>query len=153
MGRVKEQMLWRSEHATDWEEDLPTWYQYHERELDQMVGEVIIHRANEMVNAIHELTLECSTDLIGHEEVIETIGKYEDENLMEDEDPVWVDALEFWIVEPWFGDELKERGEIVNTDFLDFVVWGRQTSGQAISMDYVVQDVLKDIVERRKANG
>ena len=152
MGRVKEQMLWRSEHATDWEEDLPTWYQYHERELDYMVGKVIIHRANEMVNAIHELTLECSTDLIGHEEVIETIGKYEDENLMEDEDPVWVDALEFWIVEPWFGDELKERGEIVNTDFLGFVVWGRQTSGQAISLDYVVQDVLKDIVERRKAN-
>ena len=153
MGRVKEQMMWRSEHATDWEEDLPTWYQYHERELDQMVGEVIRYRANEMVSAIHELTLECSTDLIGHEEVIETMGKYEDENLMEDEDPVWVDALEFWIVEPWFGDELKERGEIVNTDFLDFVVWGRQTSGQAISMDYVVQDVLKDIVERRKANG
>jgi hypothetical protein len=153
MGRVKEQMMWRSEHATDWEEDLPTWYQYHERELDQMTSEVIVWRCNQMVEAIHQLTLECSTDLIGHEEVIETMGKYEDENLMEDEDPVWVDALEFWIVEPWFGDELKERGEIVNTDFLGFVVWGRQTSGQAISMDYVVQDILKDIVERRKANG
>ena len=152
MGRVKEQMMWRSEHATDWEEDLPTWYQYHERELDQMTSEVIVWRCNQMVEAIHQLTLECSTDLIGHEEVIETMGKYEDEDLMEDEDPVWVDALEFWIVEPWFGDELKERGEIVNTDFLGFVVWGRQTSGQAISLDYVVQDVLKDIVERRRAN-
>jgi len=38
-------------------------------------------------------------------------------------------------------------------EVLGMTVWGRTTSGQAISLDYVVQDILKDIVERRKANG
>jgi hypothetical protein len=153
MGKVKEQQLWRSEHATDWEEDLPTWYQYHERELDSVVSDVIIHRANEMVNAVYELTLNCSTDLIGHEEVIETMCTYASPYEDDGGDPELIEALEFWIVQPWFGDELKKHGEIVNEDFLGFCIWGRTCSGQAISLDYVVQDILKDIVERRKANG
>ena len=129
-----------------------SWYHIHERELDQMVGEVIIHRANEMVSAIYELTLECSTDLIGHEEVIETMCTYASPYEDDGGDPELIEALEFWIVQPWFGDELKKRDEIVNEDFLGFCIWGRTTSGQAISLDYVVQDILKDIVERRKAN-
>ena len=125
MGKVKQQQLWRSEHATDWEEDLPTWYQYHERELDQVVSDVIIHRANEPM---------CTY-----------ASPYEDDG----GDPELIEALEFWIVQDWFGDELKKRDEIVNEDFLGFCIWGRTTSGQAISMDYVVQDILKDIVETR----
>jgi hypothetical protein len=106
-----------------------------------------------MVNAIHELTLECSTDLIGHEEVIETMCTYKNDYEEDGGEPELIEALEFWIVQPWFGDELKKRDEIVNEDFLGFCIWGRTTSGQAISLDYAVQSILKDIVERRKANG
>ena len=144
MGRVKEQMLWRSEHATDWEEDLPTWYQYHERELDQMVGEVIIYNVSYAFNQL--LSTEYADDLIDI--------SYKYENPYEDDggEPELVEALEHWIVEGWFAEELKERGELVG-DMLGMTVWGRTTSGQAISLDYVVQDILKDIVERRKANG
>jgi len=143
MGRMKE--LWAEGHT-----ELPTWYEYHERELDQAVSEVVIHRANELVSAIHELTLNCSTDLIGHEEVIETMCTYRNDYEDDGGEPELIEALEFWIVMPWFGDELKKRGEIVNEDFLGFCIWGRATSGQAISLDWVVQDILKDIVERRK---
>lgn len=129
------------------------WYVEHERELDQVVGEVVIHRANQMVDAIYQLTLECSTDLIGHEEVIETMCTYA--NPYEDDggEPELVEALEFWIVQPWFGANLKQKGEIVNEDFLGFCIWGRTTSGQAISLDYVVQDILKEIVENRRKYG
>jgi len=143
MGRMKE--LWSEGHT-----ELPTWYEYHERELDQVVSEVIIHRANELVSAIYELTLNCSTDLIGHEEVIETMCTYRNDYEDDGGEPELIEALEFWIVMPWFGDKLKKRGEIVNKDFLGFCIWGRTTSGQAISLDWVVQDILKDIVERRK---
>jgi len=143
MGRMKE--LWAEGHT-----ELPTWYEYNERELDQAVSEVVIHRANELVSAIHELTLNCSTDLIGHEEVIETMCTYRNDYEDDGGEPELIEALEFWIVMPWFGDELKKRGEIVNEDFLGFCIWGRTTSGQAISLDWVVQDILKDIVERRK---
>jgi len=144
MGRVKEQMLWRSEHATDWEEDLPTWYQYHERELDRVVGNVIIYNVSYAFNQL--LSTEYADDLIDI--------SYKYENPYEDDggEPELVEALEHWIVEGWFAEELKERGELVG-DMLGMTVWGRTTSGQAISLDYVVQDILKDIVERRKANG
>ena len=146
MGKMKE--LW-AEGKTE----VPTWYEYHERELDQVVSDVIIHRANEMVNAVYELTSNCSTDLIRHEEVVETMYTYA--NPYEDDggEPELVEALEFWIVQDWFGDELKKHGEIVNKDFLGFCIWGRTTSGQAISLDYVVQDILKDIVENRSKYG
>jgi len=35
-------------------------------------------------------------------------------------------------------------------DFYGLTIWGRCTTGQSISMDWVVQDILKDIVESRK---
>jgi hypothetical protein len=120
------------------------WYVEHERELDQMVGEVIIYNVSYAFNQL--LKTDHADDLIDI--------SYKYENPYEDDggEPELVEALEHWIVEDWFAHDLKERGELVG-DMLGMTVWGRTTSGQAISMDYVVQDILKDIVERRKANG
>jgi hypothetical protein len=148
MGRVKEQMLWRSENSTDWEEDLPTWYQYHERELDQMVGEVIIYNVSYLISALYNSDVQDVND----EDLSELMWKVDESFEEEGAEPTYNEAEEHWIVTDWFGDELKERGEMVG-EVLNLTIWGRTTSGQAISMDYVVQDVLKDIVERRKANG
>ena len=146
MGKVKEQQLWRSEHATDWEEDLPTWYQYHERELDQMVSEVIIYNVSGLIY-----------ELRGEDKYMEEVNELSwkvDESFEEDgAEPTYIKALQHFIVADWFADELEKRGEIVDKDFLGLTIWGRPTYGQAISLDYVVQDILKDIVERRKANG
>ena len=124
--------------------DQHTWYAEHERELDNMVGEVVLYNVSYAFNQL------MSTDYA--DDLIDISYKYE--NPYEDDggEPELVEALEHWIVVDWFADELKKRGEIVG-DMLGMTVWGRQTSGQAISMDYVVQDILKDIVERRKANG
>jgi len=143
MGAVKQQQLWRSEHATDWEEDLPTWYQYHERELDQVVGEVIIYNVSGLIY-----------ELRGEDKYMEEVNELSwkvDESFEEDgAEPTYIEALQHWIVADWFADELEKRGEIVDKDFLGLTIWGRTTYGQAISLDYVVQDILKDIVERRK---
>ena len=146
MGAFKQQQLWRSEHDTDWDEGLPTWYQYHERELDQMVSEVIIYNVSGL---IYELRGEDKY----MEEVNELSWKVDESFEEEGAEPTYIEALQHFIVADWFADELEKRGEIVDKDFLGLTIWGRPTFGQAISLDYVVQDILKDIVERRKANG
>ena len=154
MGKIKEQLLWCSGHSTDWEEDLPTWYQYHERELDQMVGEVIIYNVSGLINDINHAYWERPGAFELDEEQVINIFQKVDESFEEDgAEPTYFEALQHFIVADWFADELEKRGEIVDKDFLGLTIWGRPTYGQAISLDYVVQDILKDIVERRKANG
>jgi len=53
-----------------------------------------------------------------------------------------IEALEHWAVSSWLADELAERGEMV-TEFMDFYIWGRTCSGQAIMLDGVIQDIAK----------
>lgn len=49
-------------------------------------------------------------------------------------------ALEHWIISPWLSAQLFDMGEMVGEIFgLHF--WGRQTSGQAIYMDSVIQAI------------
>lgn len=50
------------------------------------------------------------------------------------------DPYEYWIVSPWFGDQLLLFGEMVlKRD--SGAVWGRCTTGQAIALDYVVDQI------------
>ena len=51
------------------------------------------------------------------------------------------EALEHWIVSDWLADKLEERGEMVIRDFKGLTIWGRTTSGQHISLDYVIQKI------------
>ena len=48
-----------------------------------------------------------------------------------------IEVYEFWAVDNWFARKLKEQGEVVE-EVLDFIVWGRCCTGQAISMDCVI---------------
>jgi hypothetical protein len=111
-----------------------------------MVSEVIIYNVSGL---IYELRGEDKY----MEEVNELSWKVDESFEEEGAEPTYIEALQHFIVADWFADELEKRGEIVDKDFLGLTVWGRPTYGQAISLDYVVQDILKDIVERRKANG
>jgi hypothetical protein len=61
-------------------------------------------------------------------------------------DPEHHEAYEFWIVDRWFAARLKEYGEMVDTDLLGMVIWGRCTTGQAISMDHTVLCIAKDLL-------
>ena len=58
-----------------------------------------------------------------------------------DVEPYTNEALEHWIVSDWLADKLEERGEMVIRDFKGLTIWGRTTSGQHISLDYVIQKI------------
>ena len=53
--------------------------------------------------------------------------------------------LEYWIVSDWLADKLIKKGESVQKDFYGLTVWGRFTSGQSISIDYVIQQIAKEL--------
>ncbi len=54
------------------------------------------------------------------------------------------EAYEHWIVTPYLADKLEELGEIVG-ELFNWKIWGRCTSGQAISLDYVIQRIASDM--------
>jgi hypothetical protein len=54
------------------------------------------------------------------------------------------EAYEHWIVTSWFADKLKEKGEIVG-ELLNWHIWGRCTTGQAILLDSVIEQIASDM--------
>lgn len=55
------------------------------------------------------------------------------------------EILEWWLVSPWFSKKLLMEGEpILDNDY--GIWWGRCASGQAISLDYVIQKIYDDMM-------
>lgn len=50
------------------------------------------------------------------------------------------EVYEYWIVSDWMGRQLSERGHLV-TDWMGLTIWGRQCTGQAILLDYVINNI------------
>ena len=59
-----------------------------------------------------------------------------------DLDPDYREVYEHWIVSRYLGSELGAQGELVE-EFLGLNIWGRTTTGQAISMDYVIRQIVQ----------
>lgn len=54
------------------------------------------------------------------------------------------EIFEWWIVSDWLADKLEVHGEpILKSDYGTW--WGRTCSGQAISMDSVIEDIYKEL--------
>jgi len=53
------------------------------------------------------------------------------------EDGEVLEPLEFWTVSRHLGEFLSGHGELVTNSF-GLWIWGRQTSGQRISLDHVI---------------
>lgn len=47
---------------------------------------------------------------------------------------------EFWIVSELLASKLKERDALLTDDF-GFWIWGRETTGQSILIDWIFQDI------------
>ncbi|WP_221897396.1 hypothetical protein [Bathymodiolus japonicus methanotrophic gill symbiont] len=62
----------------------------------------------------------------------------------DEETEQWEEPLEFWDVSDWLKKKLRDKGENVVEEF-GLNIWCRMTSGQAICMDYVIQDIAKEI--------
>ena len=50
---------------------------------------------------------------------------------------------EFWIVSDYFASKLKENNQLL-TDHWGFWIWGRETTGQSILIDYIFQKIYND---------
>lgn len=57
------------------------------------------------------------------------------------------EIYEYWGVSKWFADRLEEKGEVIIRDYY-VAVWGRQTTGQAISLDYEVGKIYDELQEK-----
>lgn len=55
------------------------------------------------------------------------------------------EACEYWIVSDWLADNLHMHGEKVSWHFAGLTVWARMTTGQAIYMDGVIEDIWREI--------
>jgi hypothetical protein len=60
-------------------------------------------------------------------------------------DPHEREVLEHWLVSNWLAEKLQANDEIVVDDLYGLTVWGRTTSGQAISMDGVIRQIVRNL--------
>ena len=88
--------------------------------------------ADEMILCGQNLVME---ELMRHDENIWDSLQNLDENS---------EILEWWLVTPYLAELLKENGEVIFEDY-DCCWWGRQTSGQALYMDWVIQKIAEQM--------
>ena len=88
---------------------------------------------NHVYTNVSYLVQELSQQNKYSNELMEVCVQFNDEDYPDE-------ALEHWIVSDWLGKRLLEQGEMV-IDFMDLTIWGRTTSGQAIYIDSVIEDI------------
>ena len=54
--------------------------------------------------------------------------------------PFLGDVMEWWLIDSWLAERLKREGEVIIEEYGCYW-WGRQSSGQAIYMDSVIQEI------------
>ncbi len=60
------------------------------------------------------------------------------------------EIFEHYIVTGWLAERLAEKGEAVLMDFYGLTLWGRATTGQAVYMDGVIEEIYADMQARRQ---
>ncbi len=108
-------------------------------------------KAKEIVNnhVLHNLCLTMEKALEEEPELLCEAHNYEkvkeEINAGNEDRDNWEEPeiYEFWAVSEWLYDRLREEGEIT-FEYLDFWVWGRQATGQAIYLDKVIQDIVNE---------
>ena len=62
-------------------------------------------------------------------------------------DPDYSEIYEYWVIpEGWSARDLENAGQIV-FEFAGLRIWGRQTTGQSISIDSWLRDLMKNLDE------
>ena len=57
------------------------------------------------------------------------------------------EVYEYWIVSEWLASKLAARGCVIHRDFFNLPLWGRCATGQAIKLDAVIRDVVRELHE------
>ena len=75
------------------------------------------------------------------------------EELMRHDESLWEELqnldenseiMEWWLVTPYMAELLKKNGEVILAAY-GCCWWGRQTSGQALYMDWVIQRIAEQM--------
>lgn len=82
----------------------------------------------------HEADGEAYTELEAYREAFDAAGL---------DQPDGAEIYEHWIVSDWLAAQLEQRGERVLRDFAGLTIWARPTTGQAIAIDSVIEDIAK----------
>lgn len=121
------------------------------KEAQQFLEKHIYVRANSLINELLEKSqrdwnltdyqwyqdLFLNTD--DEEEFLNSDS--DDYDLYEERD--FREPYEFWIVSDYFANKLKENNQLL-TDHWGFWIWGRETTGQSILIDYIFQKIYND---------
>lgn len=75
---------------------------------------------------------------------LESEGDWEDFANEYNIEPYTREVYEHWIVSDWLARQLESQGETVVDFGAGCRVWCRTTTGQAISMDYVIQKIAEE---------
>lgn len=89
----------------------------------QIVDRLILYEQSHVVNELIRLN-DSLWDRIENSEVLD-------------------DVFEWWLVTPYMAEMLKDNGEVIFSDY-DCWWWCRQTSGQALYMDHVIQKIAEE---------
>lgn len=101
------------------------------------------------LHIIHNLCLTAEKELEENPELLYEAKNYymRDEvgNKVEEEgeNGYYPEIMEYWAVDEWLANKLENKGEII-FEMLDFRVWGRQATGQAIKLDNIIQEIAKE---------
>lgn len=60
-----------------------------------------------------------------------------------DIEPEYSEVFEYWTISNWLYEKLEEKGEVV-FELFDLKIWGRTTTGQAIDLDWVMNEIYND---------
>ncbi|NBX04265.1 MAG: hypothetical protein EBR02_09470 [Alphaproteobacteria bacterium] len=55
------------------------------------------------------------------------------------------EVFEHWSVSSWLASQLEKHGEKIARDWYGHHVWARTTTGQSISIDAVIEDVVRAV--------
>ena len=83
----------------------------------------------------HYVISECDGDEDTAEKVCRVFGL----------DPQEDEVYEHWVVSDFLARKLEEFGEVATHDFFGLTIWGRCTTGQAIYMDSVIEQIASNM--------
>lgn len=90
---------------------------------------------------------------LGDGEDAELAAGAEDACYGSDIEPHECEVYEHWAVSQWLAEKLAAKGERVDTDFAGLNIWGRTTTGQAISSDDVIAAIVTETGYASAATG
>ena len=103
---------------------MEVWNNKTERDMtaQQIVDRLILYEQSYVINELLRV----------NESLWDTIANTEE----------YDEVFEWWLVTPYMAELLKENGEVIFSDY-DCYWWGRTTTGQALYMDWVIQEIAR----------